>query len=131
MKTDNSMESVYMVLDAHTNTLVDVRDLTPMERRAWRTAAAHIDPQTVAVIDLVNAGGEEPIWVGCETTNAWINHLALLMGDVVQWGEAEIMYELLQDNGHIIRGWLVCEHQTWENHVIEAWERFEATQVNQ
>ena len=121
--------SVFMAWDAQTNTNVDLRDLTPQERRAWRTEAVGIDLQVVAVCDLISAG-EELIVLG-DTINQQINRLALLMGDVVQWSEAAIMHELLTDNGHIIGEYLVCEHQTWEDLIIETFDRIELAQVNQ
>jgi hypothetical protein len=121
--------SVFMAWDSHTHTNVDLRDLTPQVRRAWRTEAAGIDLQVVAVCDLISAN-EDPVWIG-DTTNRQINQLALLMGDVVQWSEAAIMHELLTDNGHIIGEYLVCENQTWEDLIIENSERIELAQVNQ
>jgi hypothetical protein len=121
--------SVFMAWDAQTGTHVDLRDLTPQERRAWRTEAVGIDLQVVAVCDVISAG-EELIVLG-DTINQQINRLALLMGDVVQWSEAAIMHELLTDNGHIIGEYLVCEDQTWEHLIIEAFDRIELAQVNQ
>jgi hypothetical protein len=124
-----NFESVYMASDPYTHTKVDLRDLTPQVRRAWRKEAAGIDLQVVAVCDLISAN-EDPVWIG-DTTNRQINQLALLMGDVVQWSEAAAMHELLTDNGHIIGEYLVCEHQTWEDLIIETYDNIKLAQVNQ
>lgn len=124
-----NFESVYMAWDGHAHTMVDLRDLAPHIRRAWRTDAMGIDLQVVAVCDLISAN-EDPVWIG-DTTNRQINQLALLMGDVVQWSEAAAMHELLTENGHIIGEYLVCENQTWEDLIIENFDRIEMAQVNQ
>jgi len=120
-------ESVFLAWDAHKHKSFDLRDLTSQERRAWRTEAVGIDLEVVAVCDLISAN-ENPVWIG-DTTNRQINQLALLMGDVVQWSEAAAMHELLTENGHIIGEYLVCENQTWEDLIIEAFERSEAAKV--